>query len=181
MNSDELEADYLWSKRHAVLYRVELSGLYHQKRERFFDFCDRGAKVVSIVGGSAALYKVGTDEVVAVAAAVITVVSALSLVLGFGEKARRHAELSRNFKQVQAEMLRVGEREYTEANVQDWEARVTLLEASEPAALGVLVRICQNELAAVKPGSMPRKVGWWRWPLAHLLDLPLPADPSTTK
>jgi len=82
---------------------------------------------------------------------------------------------------VQAEMMRVGEREYTEAQVQDWEARVTLLEASEPAALGVLVRICQNELAAVKPGGTPRKVGWWRWPLAHLLDLPLPADPSATK
>jgi len=174
MNSDELETDYLWKRRHAVLYRVELSALYHQKRERFFDFCDRGAKVVSIVGGSAALYKLGVDEVVAVAAAAITVVSALSLVLGFGEKARRHSELARNFKQVQAEMLRVGERDYTEDNLRDWEARVALLEATEPASLGVLVRICQNELAAARPGGVRRPVGVLRWPLAHLLDLPLP-------
>ncbi len=174
MNEDELEPDYLWNRRHAALYRIELSALYHQKRERFFDFCDRGAKVVSIVGGSAALYKLGTDEVVAIAAALITVVSALSLVLGFGEKARRHSELARNFKQMQAEMLRVGERDYTEDNLRDWEARTALLEASEPASLGVLVRICQNELASARPDGVRRPVGVLRWPLAHLLDLPLP-------
>jgi hypothetical protein len=181
MNKDELESDYLWGRRHAALYRVELSALYHQKRERFFDFCDRGAKVVSIVGGSAALYKLSDNEVVAIAAAAITVVSALSLVLGFGEKARRHSELARNFKQVQAEMLRIGERDYDEDHLRDWEARIALLEASEPASLGVLVRICQNELASVKPDGKPRKVGWWRWPLAHLFDLPLPTDPPAAK
>lgn len=171
------DADYLWGKRHAVMYRVELSALYHQKRERFFDLMDRLAKVVSMVGGSAALYKIADERALAVIAAAITIAAALSLVMGFSEKARRHAELARNFKQIQADMLRRGERDFTETDVSDWAARIAVLEASEPPALGVLVRICHNEIARAQGANgADRKVGWWRWPLAHLIDVPLPRD-----
>lgn len=168
------DADYLWGKRHSVLYRLELSALYHQKRERFFDLCDKLAKVVAIVGGSAALYKVADEGALVWIAATITIASALSLVMGFSEKARRHAELTRSFKQIQADALRCGERDFTEADIADWAARVAALEASEPPALGVLVRICQNELARAADADASVKPVGWRWLVAHLLDVPLP-------
>lgn len=167
------EADYLWNKRHDVTYRVELSALYHQKRERFFDLCEKLSKVTALVGGSAALYKVASHDAVSVIAGVITIASAFSLVVGFSEKARRHAELVRSFKQIQADILRKGDRDVDEADVSEWAARVASLEASEPPALGALVRICQNEIAGAQGGEV-RAIGWWRRPLAHLVDVGLP-------
>lgn len=51
--------DYYWSRRHEILWRISLSTLYHRRRERFFDTWDRVVKAVSIIGGSAALAKLG--------------------------------------------------------------------------------------------------------------------------
>lgn len=168
------DTDYLWDKRHALLYRVELSALYHQKRERFFEASDKLAKAVAILGGSAALAKTVSAEQLTLVAAAITVSSTLSLVFGFSDKARRHAELARSFKQIEADMLRKGERDFTETDLSEWAGRIAALEASEPPSLGNLVRICHNELAQAS-GQLDkrRKVGFIRWAFAHLVDLPL--------
>lgn len=172
MSQDEL--DYLWEKRHAQLYRIELSALYHQKRERFFEAADKLAKAVAILGGSAALAKTLTPNGLMWVAAAITASSTFSLVFGFSDKARRHAELTRSFKQIEADMMRKGERDFTEADVAEWAARIAALEASEPPSLGNLVRICQNELAqASGQAERVKRVGFFRAALAHLLDLPM--------
>lgn len=105
---DESDFQYLWDKRHQVLYRVELSALYHQKRERFFEVCDKLAKAVAVIGGSAALAKIGSGYWIVYIAAAITVTSTCSLVFGFSDRARRHAELSRNFASLSRISWRVG-------------------------------------------------------------------------
>lgn len=166
--------DYLWNKRWALLYRVELSALYHQKRERFFEAADKGGKAVSILGGSAALGRVATPDALVWIAAAITLTSTLSLVFGFSDKARRHAELVRNFKQVEADLLKKGERDFCEADLTECASRIATLEASEPPALGSLVRICQNELARARgQAEACKQVGLLGWLFAHFLDLPL--------
>lgn len=166
--------DYLWDRRHAVRYRLELSALYHQKRERFFEAADKLAKAVAILGGSAAIAHTLTPEALTYVAAAITVTSTCSLVFGLSDKARRHAELARSFKQIESDMLRKGERDFGENDLAEWSARVAVLEAAEPPTLGNLVRICQNELArAGGQAEKMKRVGFVRGALAHFFDLPM--------
>lgn len=165
---------YCWNKRHDVLFRVELSALYHQKRERFFEACDKLAKAVAVIGGSAALAKIGGPDALIWVAAAITVTSTLSLVFGLSDRARRHGDLARNFRQLEAEIVARGERDFTESDLATWASRERLLETTEPPALGNLVRICQNELAIAQgQGECVRSVGFFRHLFAHLVDFPM--------
>lgn len=111
------DSEYLWTKRHDVLYRVELSALYHQKRERFFDVCDKVGKAVAVIGGTWSLSRLGGDDILMIVAAAITLASTLSLVFGLSDHSRRHAGLASDFRQLEAAIQGRGERDFTEADI----------------------------------------------------------------
>ncbi|WP_155416833.1 hypothetical protein [Chromobacterium violaceum] len=166
---------YLWDRRHEVLYNVELSSLYHQKRERFFELWDKLGKVASLFGGSAALFKAADAGFVSYMALAITATSALSLVFGFSERSKRHADLSRKFKLLAASVVSKGEIDFTEQDINAWNVEKYQLETSEPPALTLLVVLCQNEIAIAqnqKQKVIP--VGFWKRQLANYIDLPAP-------
>lgn len=146
--ADDENGDYLWGARHALIYRIELSTLYHHKRERFFEMLDKGGKAVSVLGGSAALANLASRPTLLAIGVAITATSTLSLVAGLSDRSKRHAELARNFRNLEAEVIAAGERDFTEAQLSSWAAKERSLEASEPPALSVLIVVCQNELAA---------------------------------
>lgn len=174
--TDEAERDYLWGKRHDVLCRVQISVLYHQKRERFFDVLEKLAKAVAVIGGSAAFARIGGAEAMPYVAAAITVTSTVSLVFGFSERSRRHADLARGFRQIEADIAAKGERDFAEPDVTGWVARTISLECGEPPALGALVTICQNELAAAQgQREMIVPLPLWKRMLAQVVDLSVPA------
>ena len=130
-----------------LLWRVRLSALYHLKRERFLDGVDKAAKLVSALGGAAAFSQVkNTGDIGFWITGFITVVATLSLVYGPSAKARKHAELARDFKRLEAEVVGTG-RSITEAQICKFEAQYLSIESSEPTALGALVTQCHNELA----------------------------------
>lgn len=165
--------DHAWKKRHEAIYKAELSALYHQKRERFFDLSDKLTKAASLFGGSATLWKVGNQEVVSAFAAFITATSALSLVFSFSERSKRHAELARNFRDIISEIASKGDLSFNESDTSVWMGKLCALEAKEPPTLSALTVMCQNELAIarnetshVHPQSM-----WKRW-MAHFFDMP---------
>lgn len=171
--------DELWPRRYMALYRVELAVLYHQKRERFFELCDKWAKAVAVIGGSAVMSKVAAAESFVWIAAAITVTSTLSLVFGFSDRSKRHSELARNFRQLEAEMVAVVEPDLSESVLCRWEEKTRQLESQEPPALGGLVVLCQNELAAA--ASQPDKIipmTWWQRRFAHFFDFNPPASHS---
>lgn len=176
---NEQDVSYLWDRRHGLLYRVQLSVLYHQKRERYFDACDKIAKAIAIIGGSAALSRMGGPDLILYVAAVITITSTLSLVFGFSDRSKRHSELARSFRQLEAEICGKGERDFTEADLNAWTAKERTLEGSEPPALGALVILCQNELAMAQ-GQQDKivRISWLRRTLAHVLDIPPPHHPA---
>ena len=170
------EPTYLWEKRHAVLYRTELATLYHQKRERFFSLCDKLGNAVGVIGGSAALASLSNPVLLAWIALSITVVSAVVLVFGFSDRARRHADLAKSFRQLEASIVKCGERDFTEENVTSWDADTRMLESGEPPALGALVVLCQNELACAQghKGHIVH-MSWPQRVLAHLFDFSVEA------
>lgn len=145
--NDVSEKDHLWKRRHATVYRIELSSCYHRKRERFFDIVDKFIKAIAIIGGSVAFANVSDDSTLKIAGITVAVTSTLALVFGFADQSKRHSELARNFHQLEAEIVRHGERSFTEEDLNLWDERIQLLEASEPPTLDALVVICQNEIA----------------------------------
>lgn len=141
------DLDELWDERHEVEYLVELSRLYHQKRERFFELCDKLSKAASLIGGSAALWKIGNADLVAIFSLMVAFSSAFSLVFSFSERSKRHAELARNFQQFRSVISAKSARNFTEEDILQWRSELHRLETTEPAALTALVILCQNEMA----------------------------------
>ena len=166
-----IDKEYLWDKRHAVLYRTEVSTLYHQKRERFFAVCDKLGNAVGVIGGSAALASLTNQGLLAFIALAITIVSSIALVFGFSDRARRHADLAKDLRQLEACIVRCGERDFLEKDILSWEADARMLESREPPALGALVVLCQNELARAQ-GHIDHvvRLNWMQRSLAHFFD-----------
>ncbi|MDR6886132.1 MULTISPECIES: hypothetical protein [Variovorax] len=130
-----------------LYWRVMLSALYHQKRERFLDGVDRCAQCVGILGGAAAFSQIiGNVRFGWIPAGLVAIVSAVALCYGPGAKARKHSELARDFKRLHAQIMLAGRLEAGET-LNKFNAEVLLLEAQEPGALRCLVRQCENELS----------------------------------
>lgn len=146
-HQEEIALRWLWNERHEIIERARLSVLYHRRRERFFDGCDRTAKAAAIIGASAAWSNALGAEVIRWVAFAITVTSVASLLFDFGGKARRHCELASQFRILEADIERVGKRDFTEAELNQWAARIGTIESGEPASLRNLAIACANELA----------------------------------
>lgn len=145
--SEVTDSDYIWTKRFEVLYRCALSSRYHRRRERFFEFFERATNASALIGGSAAFAAATNAELVKIAAAVVASTSVVGLVFSFADKARRHASLAECYKRIEAEILRHGDFDYTEEQVNNWRAMIAETEANEPPTLRTLVSLCQNDLA----------------------------------
>lgn len=177
----EAELDHAFEKRCNALYKAELSALYHQKRERFFELADKLGKAASLIGGSAALWKIGNEDIVAIMAAFVTASSALSLVFSFSERSKRHAELAQSFRLVISDILAKSEFDITPADAGLWMSKVCALDAKEPPSLSALTILCQNELAIARGASDKVKhQDTLTRILAHFFDMPLSAHPKTS-
>jgi hypothetical protein len=169
-----IQDDYLWDLRHGVLYRAELSGLYHRKRERFFALLDRGSKALALIAGTAAFSSLlDSAKEKALAGLAVAIATLPGLVFSWADKARMHAELAQKFIQLQAEIVSTGERDFTEEQLSAWQGKLRLLEANEPPTLSGLVRLCQNQLA-MAAGQADRvfPLTWKERCFAHLFDMP---------
>ena len=179
---EQIDHEPAWAKRCDAKYRAELSALYHQKRERFFELADKLSKAASLFGGSAALWKVGAQDgsgAIAIFAVIVTFASALSLVFGFSDRARKHAELARGFREIISEIIAKGDHDFEMKNADGWMGQVYSLEAKEPPTLSALTVMCQNELAIAMgcPGHVCQQKTLTRW-MAHFFDMPQTSAPA---
>lgn len=150
---------YRWKNRHEILYQVRFSTRYHRMREQFLDGLDRTTKAIAIIGGSAAF---AWMQSATVAGGIVAVVSTLSLVFDYAVQARLHAELAKKFLDLEAEIVGMGEYDFTDENLKDWAAQCTRIEAEEPPLKEKLAVICQAELdrsLGVKPKTF---FPWWQ-------------------
>jgi hypothetical protein len=176
-SQDALTQDQL----HDLLWRVRLSSLYHLKRERFLDGIDRAAKATSALGGAAAFSQIRSDPGLGLLiTGFISVVSSLSLVYGPSTKARKHADLARDFKLLESEIT--AEVGLTAQQIAKFNSRYQRLEASEPASLGALVTQCHNELSmALGQRSHITPLPLWQRLFKNWVDIDqtLPADKTS--
>lgn len=161
-----------WVERDRALSRIELSVLYHRRRERWFASRDRFVKAIAIIGGSVAFARMTADMVVQVAGAVIAIASTVTLVFAFADRARLHSDLAARFLRLEADIHGNG-LSFDDADLARWRAQLAEIEAAEPPALSTLVRLCQNQqaLARNQPHRVYR-VRWYERLFANLFDFP---------
>lgn len=156
-------ANELSDQLHDVMYRAELSGLYHRKRERFLALCDRCGKAIALVAGTAAFSAIlSTPEMKSLAGLVVAGATLPGLILAWADKARLHSELAQKYIMIQAEIVGTPGDDLTERKICDWDARLRQIEAAEPPTLTALVRLCQNQLA-IAAGQNDRHFGLTRF------------------
>lgn len=159
-------------RRHGAVYGAKLGLLYHRKRERFFDLCDKLSKSFTVVLGASLL----AEHVRAITPAIGALVSAvglLALVFGYSDKKQRHKELAEEYALLQARIEACGTT-CTMAEANQWHSDLHRLNAKEPPTLGTLVVICQNEIAIAegKPDSVV-PVGRYKQLFANWRDFPV--------
>ena len=170
-NSSQGAAPNGWQERWDLLWRVRVSAFYHAKRERFLDGADRVSKAISALSGAAAFAWLRGQPGVGMAfAGIVALVSMASLVYSPATKARRHSELARDFKRLESEIVACGNSLSSE-QVAGFEAKLVMLESTEPASLGALVTQCHNELATgLGRRDLVTPLPWWQRALKNWLD-----------
>lgn len=182
--------DHQWDRRCDLLARVELSALYHRKRELFLSRLDRVIKGIAVLGSSAAIARIGPPEALVWFAAAVAVTSTVGLVGGVADSARKHAELAASFKRLECDIANKGEHDFSEQDVDQWTGHMHEIEVEEPPELSALIRICQNEQAWAR-GQKHKvyRLAWYERMLAQYVDFPgrrieplfPPREPSTAK
>lgn len=147
------ESNYLWQRRYEIKKRALINRMYYQERQRIFEFREGIIKAASILAGSIAFAKVADPQVIQWCAAFITAGSTFSLVFGYGNKARDSVKRSAEWAQFEREIDQVGERSFTEEQINEWFARANDLEAGEPSAHRILFERCYERAVETLGGK----------------------------
>lgn len=139
---------------HEATYLAKLGLLYHRKRERFFDLCDKTTKSLTVLLGASLLASYVKD-IAPVVGSIVSAIGLLSLVFGYTDRKQRHKELAEAYAELLAKVDAAGKL-CTPADLNQWHSELHKLNAKEPPALGTLVVLCQNEIAIAegKPDSV---------------------------
>jgi hypothetical protein len=134
-------------QRFHLLFGVRRSIRYHLRRRSFFETWNTLTQALAVIFGSAAIggaLKEGYALLAIVAAALVTIFSAVNLVVGTTRKARLHEELSKRFFALERELIEAGD--YDVAALAKFKGKRLEIEADEPPILKVLDCVCHNEL-----------------------------------
>lgn len=130
-----------------VLFPVRKSIRYHHKRRRFFDGWHKAFTFLSLVGGSATVVTVlkswGDPWAPMVFGLLVTLCSALDMVIGTAPSARLHHDLVRRFIELEKEIIL--SKDQSQEAMECFQVKRLEIEADEPPPLMVLNTICHNE------------------------------------
>lgn len=132
-------------RHHEAVYMSKLGFLYHRKRERFFDLCDKLTKSLTVLLG-ASLLATYIREYVPFVGVTVSGIGLLALVFGYSDRKQKHKELAEAYAVLQSTIASLGSK-YEESDLNKWHNELQQLNAKEPPTLGTLVVLCQNEIA----------------------------------
>lgn len=176
-SQDETLRLHVWERRKACVHKLKVSALYHLKRSRWFEILDRGTTGFAIIGSAGAVISLikpvsflGMGAELWLSGAV-AVVSTLGLVFAWGQKARQHAELARDFRKLLAEVERAGHYPTAE-QIDGFNADAVALDSLEPSPMTVVQTECENQLAISAGGAPLVRLPWHQRLLKHVIDFP---------
>jgi hypothetical protein len=158
-----------------LLFAVRRSIRYHSRRRMFFDRLHTITSAVGVIFGSATILAVLTEAghpYAVLAAAVVTIFSALDLVIGTDRSARLHQDLARQFINLEKRMLSLAA-DPTAQDLKYCTGERLDIESDEPPVLRVLDVLCHNELcrAMGRERAHMAKVAWYQRLFAQLIDV----------
>jgi len=159
---------------HNLLFSIRRSIRYHNRRRGFYDRFNLLVNAVSVVMGSTTVYgilKTQAQDIALIAAAIVTVLSAINLVVGSARQARLHHDLSKRFIALEKKIATSTNRDTTKLS--EWIAERLDIEIEEPPVLHVLNSICHNELARAMgygPEHFAKITFYQRW-FAPIMDI----------
>ena len=165
-------------KFQVLLWGVQRSIRYHSRRQGFFKRCHTLVMLVAVLAGAATIATFGSVlgedlplTVKLMPAALITVFSALDVVIGFSGQAWRHADFVRQFTELEQRLGAMGDNPPEEEVVAVQADRLTI-ETMEPPVLKVLDTLAHNELlrAEGRDSKDQIKVSWFQRLLAPVVD-----------
>lgn len=127
-----------------ILFPLEKSIRYHQRRCAFYGEWHRWLMFIIIVAGSTAATDV-FPQLQKVLALLTAALGAMDLVFGLSDKARDHEVLMRKFASLVSQIRRRDSP--TQSDIDAWQAERVEIEADEPATYWALEAICYNEVA----------------------------------
>lgn len=175
MNTAELISGTGQTERHhRLLFGVRRSVRYHNRRRMFFDGFGLFKSACTVILGSGTMVGIltsGGSAFTLLAAALITVLSAIDLVVGTSKAARLHSDLARRFIELEKEFL--PEKATTRAELDRLEAARLTIEADEPPILRILDSVCHNELlrAMGYEDEVFLKIFWFQRLFANFIDI----------
>ena len=158
-----------------LLFGVRRSIRYHVRRRGFFECLNTLSTAMALIFGSATIATLigsqGTYWTLA-AVGIVTITSAINLVVGSTRRAQLHWDLARKFLDLEKELISQGDL-VTRDKFASLIARRLDIEADEPPKLLVLDTLCHNELmrAMGYPKDEYVPVKWYQRWLAHFLDV----------
>lgn len=169
------DRDRLADERHGLLFDVRRSVRYHNRRRAFYDRCNLFSSWVGVVFGSATVITLLSGAgplVAALAAALVSLVSAFDLVVGTSRQARLHADLARRFIGLEKKIVARGSAD--EAELALWTQDRLDIEMEEPPILRVLDALCYREqmrsMGCYSDEELP-KIGYWQGFWAQWIDI----------
>jgi len=163
MNKESTE-----SKWADALFGVRRAIRYHNARRAFFDGLGDWTNFLTIICGGCVVFFVSASLATRSTAAIvfgalISVLTAVDLVVGFAVKARTHADLSRRFCELERDMLLLAGQP-SEEDLRDILRRRLDIEADGPFILRVLEATCHNEVARTMgwPSTDLAEIGFWQ-------------------
>lgn len=171
---NDADLDLMWALRFRIGYTVR----YHRDREQLLDFCDKLAKAVAVIAGSATIATVvrANDRINLAVAALITISSIITLVFGISERAREHRDLARRYLELEGKIA--GAVDPSPQQIAEFEAALFAIERDGRGTFPLLVQDCQNR-EAVARGCFDavHPIPWWKRRLMRYVNLPAEATP----
>ncbi|MGS0743261.1 hypothetical protein ACVBEF_15760 [Glaciimonas sp. GG7] len=153
---------HLWTRRHELKVRALMNRMYYLERRRIFEARENSVKIASLIFGTVAFANVASPQVITICAAVITTVTACSLVFSFGAKARDSAQRISEWIGLERSIDLVGEHNFTETDLNQWTARAHDIEATEPAAHQGILDQCHNRACTALGTETNYRIQWWK-------------------
>ena len=129
-------------------FYVQRNIRYHIRRGAFFLRWNRFTAFMGLMFGSAAVSSMLADadpRITAAAAIVVTLSSAIDLVIGTGQQAWLHNDLRKRYLEIEGEMFLVSDQDKA-SNVRRFKALIRKIEADEPPPLPALELLARDDV-----------------------------------
>ncbi|PWK30885.1 hypothetical protein C7534_12545 [Pseudomonas sp. OV226] len=165
------------TETHELGFYVQRNIRYHMRRGAFFLRWGRFTAFVGVVFGSATVTSLVASSnayLIGASALIVTLASAVDLVVGTGQRAWLHNDLRKRYLDIEAAML-ADDQQALMSKIRHYRSQIRRIEADEPPTLSALEVLARNDvIRSMYPKDQAdkhvSKLGWFKRTSAQWFD-----------